>query len=154
METFALTMLPRSLRAIALWALLPAVCAVTASVLPKPLALYNPSPSIPTGYYLQSTALPGRGRLIAFHVPALGLAYAQAHIPYVVRGAIIKPVLATAGDPVCARYSLVANGQVVAPIARVNRQGRALPHWRDWRTLLQDEYFVFSNRMPNSFDSR
>jgi type IV secretory pathway protease TraF len=32
--------------------------------------------------------------------------------------------------------------------------GRSLPLWRDNRVLGPDEFFVFSDRIPNSFDSR
>ncbi len=131
-----------------------AVWAILASALPAPLVFYNPSPSMPIGYYLRAAAPPAKGRIIAFRVPGPGRAYATAHIPYVVRGAIIKPVIAAAGDQVCTGDQLKINGRVVAPIATADRQGRALPQWRDCRVLRRDEYFVFSNRIPNSFDSR
>ena len=54
----------------------------------------------------------------------------------------------------CAGDQLTINGRVVAPIAKFDREGRALPQWRECRVLRRDEYFVFSNRIPNSFDSR
>jgi len=132
----------------------PATAGLIAAAFPGPLLLYNPSPSIPIGYYLRASVPPVKGRIIAFHVPASGRAYAASHIPYVVRGAIIKPIVAAAGDRVCASDRLTINGRVVAPIAKLDRQGRALPQWRGCRVLRRDEYFVFSNRIPNSFDSR
>jgi type IV secretory pathway protease TraF len=33
-------------------------------------------------------------------------------------------------------------------------RGRPLPVWHDRHTLGTDEFFVFSDRIPNSFDSR
>lgn len=136
------------------WMAVPLVTAGLSAVARGPVLLYNPSPSLPIGYYLRASAPPAKGRIIAFHVPAMGRAYATAHIPYVVRGAIIKTVVAAAGDQVCAGDQLKINGRVVAPIAKLDRQGRALPQWRGCRVLRRDEYFVFSNRIPNSFDSR
>jgi conjugative transfer signal peptidase TraF len=136
------------------WTAVPVTAAVVGAVVPAPVLLYNPSPSLPIGYYLRASAPPARGRIIAFHVPAPGRAYATAHIPYVVRGAIIKPVVAAAGDRVCTGDQLKINDHIVASIAKLDRQGRPLPQWRDCRVLRRDEYFVFSNRIPNSFDSR
>ena len=44
--------------------------------------------------------------------------------------------------------------RAMAPIATRDRQGRALPRWQGCRRMTQDELFVFSARVPNSFDSR
>ena len=145
---------PRRLGIVLVALLVPIGAEGLSAALPQPQLLYNPSPSLPIGYYLRVSAAPAKGRIIAFHVPPTGRAYATAHIPYVVRGSIIKPVAATEGDRVCADDHVTINGRIVGTIARIDRQGRALPHWRDCRVLRRDEYFVFSNRIPNSFDSR
>lgn len=125
-----------------------------ALLLPKPMIIYNPSPSIPVGYYIRSAGAPRLGSIIAFHVPKPGLAYAREHIPYVVGGGIIKKIAAVSGDHVCCRHRLVINGRVWGPVATIDRNGDALPHWGGCRALGRDEYFVVSTRIPNSFDSR
>jgi type IV secretory pathway protease TraF len=48
----------------------------------------------------------------------------------------------------------VINGRDLAPIASRDGEGRALPRWTACRQLGPDELFVFSARVPNSFDSR
>lgn len=139
------------------YGLLPVgLIALAVAALPHPLVLYNPSPSIPIGYYVRSSAAPAKGQLIAFPVPALGLDYARANVPYLVRNSIVKPIVAVAGDSVCTTGAdgLTINGKAIAPIAKQDRNGRPLPQWRACRQLRDGEYFVFSNRIPNSFDSR
>ena len=41
-----------------------------------------------------------------------------------------------------------------APVLAQDPSGKLLPQWRGCRALLKGEFFVFSNRIPNSFDSR
>jgi conjugative transfer signal peptidase TraF len=127
-----------------------------AAVIPHPVVVYNPTPSIPLGYYFRSGEAPAKGKIIAFPVPELGREYANAHAAYLVRGSIIKPIVAVAGDTVCTtgKEGLLINGKVIAPIIERDRNGVQLPHWRGCRQLTSGELFVFSDRIPNSFDSR
>lgn len=146
----------RAVRTI-LWALAPtALIAIAVAAFPRPLVLYNPSPSIETGYYARTPETPATGKIIAFRVPTIGRDYAAIHMPYLIRGGIIKPVAAEAGDTVCTTGSggLRINGKARAPIAEHDRHGLSLPHWRDCRALKAGEFFVFSDRIPNSYDSR
>ena len=140
-----------------LWGLVPiALIATAAAAFPRPLILYNPSPSITTGYYARTPEAPATGKIIAFRVPTIGRDYAAVHMPYLIRGGIIKPIVAGAGDTVCTTGSsgLRINGKARAPIAEHDRHGLPLPHWRDCRALKAGEFFVFSDRIPNSYDSR
>ncbi len=137
------------------------VCALTvgaalaAQVTAQPLVLYNGSPSEPEGLYVRDPGPPRVGRLIAFHPPDAARAYVQAHMPAIARGSILKTVVATQGDRVCAEAGGVAvNGRLLGAAAPRDRQGRALPQWRECRALAAGEAFVFSGRIPNSFDSR
>lgn len=146
----------RALRTV-LWGLLPTgLVAIAVVALPRPFIFYNPSPSITTGYYARSGETPATGKIIAFRVPEIGRDYAAQHMPYLIRGGIIKPIAAEAGDTVCTTGSggLRINGKARAPIAEHDRHGLSLPHWRDCRVLRAGEYFVFSDRIPNSYDSR
>ena len=68
---------------------------------------------------------------------------------------LLKQVAAAEGDLVCTQGSTLAvNGRRLAPIYTVDPHGGRLPQWRGCRRLVAGELFVFSNRIPNSFDSR
>jgi conjugative transfer signal peptidase TraF len=121
----------------------------------RPAVLFNPSPSEPPGLYRLSSERPVPGRIIAFKVPAAGRAYAAAHLTYVARNAILKEIAAGEGALVCERGGLVSiEGRVRGKVANVDRAGVPLPHWSGCRRLASGQFFVLSNRIPNSFDSR
>ena len=129
--------------------------ALSAFLRPTPLLLYNPSPSEPIGFYRFTTATPAPGQLISFKVPELGRAYAAQHLAYVLRYSILKEIAAGQGSTVCADHAVLSiDGRARAKIADHDRQGAQLPHWQGCRRLGAGEYFVFSNRIPNSYDSR
>jgi conjugative transfer signal peptidase TraF len=122
------------------------------AALGRPAILYNPSPSEPTGLYRLSGNAPAPGRIIAFKVPAAGRAYAQAHIA---RTAILKQVEAGEGAVICEAAGIVSiNGKARGTVAATDRHGAPLPHWFGCQRLHKGQYFVISNRIPNSFDSR
>lgn len=154
-STFAGSKRPRALRTL-LWGFLPVVAAALAATALPTTIIHNPSPSLPIGFYARTSDAPAVGRIIAFHVPELGRAYAAAHVAQLIRSGIIKRIAAGQGDRVCTTgpEGLAINGKAVAPIVQADRFGRPLPHWRACRTLSAGEYFVFSDRIPNSYDSR
>jgi conjugative transfer signal peptidase TraF len=121
-----------------------------------PFVLVNTTPSEPPGVYIGSRARPAVGQLVAFRAPPTAFPYADQDLKALHRIPILKAVAAAGpGDVVCTTSGrLVINGRDRSPIALVDRQGRALPHWRGCRALGADELFVFSDRAPNSFDSR
>ena len=120
-----------------------------------PSVLVNTSPSEPPGVYARTTERPTNGRIIAFKVPPAGAGYVGRAMPYLRRRPLLKAVAAGPGDAVCeGEGGLVINGHWRAAVVDTDRQGRLLPHWRACRRLGPDELFVFSNRVPNSFDSR
>lgn len=122
---------------------------------PTPLVIYNPSSSEPKGFYRLSALRPAPGRLIAFRVPRPGAAYAASHIPYVARTAILKEIAVGQGSNVCVRGGEIwIAGQPRAHVATKDHNGALLPHWLGCRKLAAREYFVFSNRISNSYDSR
>lgn len=122
---------------------------------PQPLFLINTSPSEPLGLYVRVPATPAAGRLAAFRPPAAGRAYAKAHLPEVGRGGILKTLVAGAGDQACADGRVLrVNGRILGSIHDHDRAGRMLPHWSGCRTLLAGEFLAFSDRIPNSYDSR
>jgi type IV secretory pathway protease TraF len=69
---------------------------------------------------------------------------------------ILKPIAAGPGDRVDSTGDwLFINGRQIAPMppARAS-DGLAVPRWSMSRVLGPNEFFVFSSRIPNSFDSR
>jgi conjugative transfer signal peptidase TraF len=134
-----------------------AVAGATAwSIRSSPRALLiNTTASEPIGIYAPVDLAPRSGRLVAFKTPAAAFPYADRHLAYLRRVPMLKAVVGVSGDTVCTTTGrLVINGRNLAPILRTDGEGRALPHWRACRVLRPGEIFVFSARVPNSFDSR
>jgi conjugative transfer signal peptidase TraF len=120
-----------------------------------PLLLWNRTESEPLGLYAKAARAPGVGSLIAFPAPPAAFPYADDRMAYLRHMPILKQVAAVEGDLVCTQGSFLAiNGRRLAPIYTVDPRGRRLPQWRGCRRLKAGELFVFSNHIPNSFDSR
>ena len=126
-----------------------------AIVAPGPSLLWNRSESEPRGLYVRSAAAPSRGQIIAFPAPSSVLTYDSGRMGYLRHMPILKEVAAMSGDTVCTLDGkLVINGVWRAPVLVHDSDRRPLPRWRACRRLGEGEFFVFSNRIPNSFDSR
>lgn len=66
---------------------------------------------------------------------------------------LLKRIAAVEGDQVCARDGTVRTpGRQVRALDR-DRQGAALPAWRECRVMAPDEVFLLGDT-PGSFDSR
>jgi conjugative transfer signal peptidase TraF len=127
----------------------------TRAAIGRPVLLFNPSPSEPVGLYWLSTDAPALGRIIAFKVPQPGRHYADAHLGGVARGAILKQIVAEKGTVVCEQSgNIYIDGKPQGPVAAADRRGVPLPQWSGCQRLQVGEFFVLSNRIPNSFDSR
>ena len=123
--------------------------------IPQPVVLWNGTPSEPVGLYLRSAAKPSLGTIIAFRAPAEAFPYADARMSYLHHILILKAVAARQGDRVCtAAHVLTINGRWRAPVLNNDSRGVKLPAWQGCRTLAEGEFFVFSDAVPNSFDSR
>ncbi len=138
------------------WAVLPCgASAALAAIVPQPSILWNRTASEPTGLYVRTAAAPATGRIIAFHAPAPAFPYADDRMGYLHRVPILKQIAAGEGDVVCTLAgALSINGRWRAPVLAHDPHGGLLPQWRGCRALGKGEFFVFSNRIPNSFDSR
>jgi conjugative transfer signal peptidase TraF len=121
------------------------------------ILVVNTSPSVAPGLYLRCSQEPAVGKLVDFCIPLAARPYVRARTGY---GGddwyILKPIAAGPGDLVDTTGTwLTINGHPVAPMPPAeDSAGRPLPVWRKCRVLGPDEFFVFSNRIPNSFDSR
>jgi conjugative transfer signal peptidase TraF len=117
----------------------------------------NTSPSVAPGLYLRSSAQPAVGQIVDFCIPPAARDYVSARTGKAGDDwYILKPIVAGPGDRVDTTGEwLEINGERIAPMPPISdRDGRSLPCWRADRRLGPHEFFVFSNRISNSFDSR
>lgn len=123
---------------------------------PRPVLVYNPSPSVPIGFYrIEAPNGSKRGDLVLARLPddMRQLADHRRYIPATVP--VLKTVAALSGDEVCANIDrVVINGREVGTRRRIDRIGRAMPWWTGCRRLRADEVFLLNGPSPNSFDGR
>jgi conjugative transfer signal peptidase TraF len=140
------------------FALLPlAVLGVVSICFANRQIVINTSPSVTPGLYIRSNAVPAIGQVVEFRIPVSVRSYIQSRSGHDGQDwYILKPVVAGPGDRVdTTGGALRINGKIVAPMPPIHDGlGKALPRWTQSRALRRDEYFVFSDRISNSFDSR
>jgi conjugative transfer signal peptidase TraF len=132
------------------WAALP-------TLVGQRVIVINTSPSVAPGLYLRCATEPAVGRIVDFRIPARARQYILARTHQTGDDwYILKPIAAGPGDRVdTTGTSLLINGRAVAPMPPdSDGAGRPMPVWRENRVLEPDEFFMFSARIPNSFDSR
>ncbi len=141
-----------------------AALAWAAFVQPLPRLIYNPSNSVPVGWYRvkpldhRATSLPRSlsvGSIVLTLLPADAAAlaaqrgYLPAHVP------LLKRVGAVAPQHVCIVAGQVRiDGVPTAAALPADRLGRPLPSWPHCRPLAEGELFLLSVTNPASFDSR
>ncbi|GKT19061.1 S26 family signal peptidase [Acidovorax sp. SUPP2522] len=164
-----ITQRPRSRRCVRILLAMLSACGLAAMawasfVRPKAHVVYNPTDSMPVGWYriepirsLTDELQPplSVGSIVLAHLPAdvAALAaqrgYLPSHIP------LLKRVGAMAPQRVCIVDGEVSiDGVPVAAVLRADRLGRLLPSWPQCRVLVEDELFLLSTTNPASFDSR
>ncbi|TKR54313.1 S26 family signal peptidase [Allopusillimonas ginsengisoli] len=129
-------------------------------VQPAAYVIYNPSDSVPVGWYrIEPADSPPRplsvGSIVLTRLPAdvAALAaqrgYLPSHIP------LLKRVGAVAPQHVCIVDAQVRiDGVPMAAVLPADRMGRALPPWPQCRPLAAGELFLLSTTNSASFDSR
>ncbi|MDB5971132.1 MAG: peptidase [Hydrocarboniphaga sp.] len=133
-----------------------AALALPLLVTPTALVIYNPSDSVPRGWYRVTQAASlhvGDYAVAALPPDAAALAaqrgYLPAHIP------VIKRIGAMPPQWVCVSDGVVSiDGAAVAATLAADPRGRTLLAWRQCRRLIDDELFLLSATNPDSFDSR
>ena len=120
------------------------------------LVIYNPTQSVPTGFYRYAGKEVMPGAIVLLRTPEAVREYtsryygSQKPMKY-----FLKPVLAAGGDKVCYRDGrFLLNGEEFAGVESIDSNGNPLPVWKECRVLEEDEIFVYSDRVRNSFDSR
>jgi conjugative transfer signal peptidase TraF len=133
-----------------------AIVALPAVQSPRPVLLFNPSPSAPRGWYLLGPELPRRiGQYALAHLPsdAARLASERHYLPLGIP--LLKSVGALRGDYVCADSMQVRiNRRVVGRPLSQDARHRPLDAWRGCLVLSAGQYFLLSVANPASFDSR
>jgi len=118
--------------------------------------VFNPSDSVPRGWYRVETADElHRGDTVLVRLPARVQAFA-AQRGYLPDGVpLLKRIEALPPQRVCIRGRVVfVDGHAVATALAHDSQHRSLPTWFGCRTLTAGEVFLLSDSHPASFDSR
>ncbi|HET7575627.1 MAG TPA: S26 family signal peptidase [Sphingomicrobium sp.] len=123
---------------------------------PRPVLLWNASPSSPIGLYaVTSFGRIAAGDTIVAWAPASArrLAAARNYLPFNVP--LVKRVAAAPGGRVCAtRMTIFVNGRPAALRRVRDPSGRPLPWWSGCRLLRPGELFLLSPDAPDAFDGR
>lgn len=120
----------------------------------SPVLIYNPSPSVPAGFYWRGNGTPRIGDLVS--VPSLIVApdFARARGFDDRTDRFIKRIAATSGQVVCAEGNRISiHGVRVADRLSHDKMGHPLPIWSGCRTLKADEVFLLGDTL-DSFDGR
>lgn len=129
-------------------------------ITPAARIVYNPSDSVPVGWYrveqggsLHDSLRVGSIVLASLPTDAAALAAQRSYLPS--RIPLLKRVGAIAPQHVCIVNSIVRiDGVPVATVLHADGQGRLLSSWQQCRPLVGGELFLLSNTNPASFDSR
>ena len=119
------------------------------------LIIYNPTPSVQTGFYVYDGHKYEPGSIILFKTPSIVKDYTEKYFSKAPLEHFLKPVLAKEGDHVCYKNgAFYLNGEAFAGASKEDSAGHPLPLWQECRIMRAGEYFVFSDLVENSFDSR
>lgn len=120
----------------------------------EPLLIYNPSPSVPQGFYLRLARAPQAGDFVTIASAEVAADYAALRGLADPTDRFIKRIAAASGQTVCAEGDSVSiDGRLVAVRNSHDSEGRLLPTWSGCRTLEADEVFLLGDT-PDSFDGR
>jgi conjugative transfer signal peptidase TraF len=141
---------------------LAALCApalVPISAHGRVFVVYNPTDSVPRGWYrvgsIDNAASLHVGSIVLARLPADAALFAKQR-GYLPSGVpILKRVGAIAPQSVCVREQLVhIDGALVATARTHDGAHRPLQAWWQCRPLAKGELFLLSDTNPASFDSR
>ncbi len=141
---------------------LAALCApafMPMSVHERVFLVYNPTDSVPRGWYqvggIDSAAALHVGSIVLARLPVDVAAFAgqRGYLPSGVP--VLKRIGAIAPQWVCVREQVVLIDGAVAATVRTHDGGRRpLQAWQHCRPLADGELFLLSDTNPASFDSR
>lgn len=120
----------------------------------EPLVIYNPSASVPQGFYLRSARAPQTGDFVTITSVEVAADYAALRGFADPTDRFIKRIAAASGQTVCAEGDSVSiDGRLAAVRSSRDSEGHALPSWSGCRTLDADEVFLLGDT-ADSFDGR
>lgn len=134
--------------------LLVVACAALMTAHAQPVVIYNPSHSVPSGFYLRSSEPPRRGDFVTVAAVEVAPEYASLR-GYADRSDhFLKRIAASEGQLVCAEDETISiGGARVATRIERDTDGRTLPTWRGCRRLAAGELFLLGDT-DDSFDGR
>lgn len=120
----------------------------------EPFVIYNPSPSVPQGFYMRLARAPQTGDFVTIASVEVAADYAALRGFADSTDRFIKRIAAARGQTVCAEGDSVSiDGRLVAVRNSHDSEGRLLPTWSGCRTLETDEVFLLGDT-ADSFDGR
>jgi conjugative transfer signal peptidase TraF len=121
---------------------------------PQDLFLYNPSDSMPQGFYVLKKSELERGSVVTIRSVHAASDYAAKRDFTDAGDRFLKRIAAVEGDTVCADGSTVSvNGKPTAERADVDAAGDPLPSWTGCVILSAGQVFLLGDH-PGSFDGR
>lgn len=116
--------------------------------------LYNPSPSLPPGFYWRTEGRMTRGAIVTVRARDVAPAYAALRDFADPSDRFIKRVVGINGDVVCADgRTITLNATPIGTREMRDRSGRELPSWSGCRRLTEGELFLLGDS-ADSFDGR
>ena len=117
---------------------------------------YSTTLSMPKGFYLiKPFASLKHGDIVEFYPPVAIRDFLKQKHWAPRSGLLLKHVYGIPEDFVCTQNNFIfINGAKIAPIYKFYAPGKKLPQISLCRKLNQDEYFLLSTTISNSFDSR
>jgi conjugative transfer signal peptidase TraF len=117
---------------------------------------YAVTASMPNGFYL---LLPPKNLhrydIVEFHPPPSDLIFLHQHNLIPKNGRLIKYVFAIPHDKICRENrTILVNGKKIGNVFAKTTAGVQLPQYAFCGSLGEKQYFLLSNKVPNSFDSR
>ncbi|MFN4024425.1 MAG: S26 family signal peptidase [Hyphomonas sp.] len=121
---------------------------------PQERVLYNPSDSIPKGFYVRDSTEPAPGSIVAIRAVDAAPAYSTTRNFTGPGHRFLKRIAGMEGDTICAEGSTIRINDVpVAERAEADPAGGPLPAWSGCVTLSGGEVFLLGDH-PGSFDGR
>ena len=121
---------------------------------PQELVLYNPSESLPKGFYVRSEGEVVLGAIVTIRSVHAAPEYSARRKFTDAGDRFLKRIAAVEGDTVCAEGSDIRINEVlVAQRAEADPSGDPLPSWNGCVILQGGEVFLLGDH-PGSFDGR
>lgn len=121
---------------------------------PQELILYNPSASLPKGFYVRTEGELVPGVIVTIRSVDAAPEYAARRNFTDAGDRFLKRIAAVEGDTVCAEGRKIRiNNVAIAERAETGPAGDPLPSWNGCMTLDSGEVFLLGDH-PGSFDGR